>query len=218
MADKKKDSKTKTKKKATKKVPAQAGKKYSQPKKAAPVKAVKVSAKGKSQASKSTPKTVAVPVNKKKQAATKTATVKTKIKKKTAVKPAASKNAAIEEILKKKLIQDREGIIKEAKAEIARYIKGETRQIVESGMDDGDWSVLDLSEDVNFKRLAAHRERLIKIDAALAKLREGTYWICEECGEPINIERLKVMPFAIYCKDCQEKKEEMEKIGSEDEL
>lgn len=229
MADKKKVIKPVTKKMATKKKPAKAGKKPSQPKKSATVKAVKVSVKGKKPASKTaqktTPKTVAktvvkkvpVPVNKKKPTTTKTRPVKTQIKKKPASKSAAQQSA-MEETLKKKLIQDREGIIKEAKSEIARYIKGETRQIVESGMDDGDWSVLDLSEDVNFKRLAAHRERLIKIDAALGKLREGTYWICEDCGEPINVERLKVMPFAIYCKDCQEKREELDKIGSEDEL
>lgn len=219
MADKKKVIKPVTKKTATKKPPAKAGKKPSQPKKSATVKAVKVSVKGKSPASKTAQKTAAkkVVANKKKPINTKTKPVKTQTKKKISTKPAAQQSA-MEETFKKKLIQDREGIIKEAKSEIARYINGETRQIVESGMDDGDWSVLDLSEDVNFKRLAAHRERLIKIDAALGKLREGTYWICEDCGEPINVERLKVMPFAIYCRDCQEKREELDKISNEDEL
>jgi DnaK suppressor protein len=47
-------------------------------------------------------------------------------------------------------------------------------------------------------------------------LREGTYGTCEDCGEEINTERLKVLPFAIYCRDCQEKREEIEKIETEE--
>ncbi len=126
------------------------------------------------------------------------------------------RHANREELLKKQLIWNREEIVREAKSEIAKYIKGEARQLVESVLDDGDWSVIDLSEDINLRRLAAHREVLLKIDEALRKIREGTYGTCEECGEAINSARLKVLPFAIYCRDCQEKKEEMEKVESEE--
>ena len=48
------------------------------------------------------------------------------------------------------------------------------------------------------------------------KLREGTYGVCEECGGEITAERLKVMPFAVYCRDCQEKKEQLEKIARQE--
>lgn len=122
------------------------------------------------------------------------------------------------ELLRKFLIKKREEIVKEAKTEIARYLKGETKQLVETALDDGDWSVIDLSEDINFKRLETHRENLTKIDEALRKLAEGTYGICEDCGEEIPPERLEVMPFAILCRDCQEKKEEFEKLEREEML
>ncbi|HXX58371.1 MAG TPA: TraR/DksA C4-type zinc finger protein [Thermodesulfovibrionales bacterium] len=128
----------------------------------------------------------------------------------------SSRKVTQEELLKKQLIGNREEIVREAKSEIAKYIKGETRQLVETVLDDGDWSVIDLSEDINLRRLAAHREVLLKIDEALRKIREGTYGTCEECGEAINSARLKVLPFAIYCRDCQEKKEEMEKVEGEE--
>jgi DnaK suppressor protein len=114
--------------------------------------------------------------------------------------------------LRRYLINKRQDILREAKNEISKYIKGETRQLVESALDDGDWSVIDLSEDISLRQLSAHRETLVKIDETLRKLHEGTYGLCEECGEAINEGRLKVMPFAIYCIDCQESLEQMKKI------
>ena len=120
--------------------------------------------------------------------------------------------------LRKFLINKREEILREAKEEISKYIKGETRQLVDTALDDGDWSVIDLSEDISLRQLSTHRETLIKIDNALRKLDEGTYGICEECGEDINEARLQVMPFAIYCIDCQEKMEQIEKIETENIL
>ena len=120
-----------------------------------------------------------------------------------------------EAALRKELLRQRSVILGEAKKEIGRIISGENRQIVETALDDGDWSVVDLSEDISLKQLSTHRENLAKIDEALRKLREGTYGICEECGEEIDIERLKVMPFAIYCREDQEKKEIMEALERE---
>lgn len=114
------------------------------------------------------------------------------------------------------LINRREEIVKEAKAEISKYIKGETRHLVETALDDGDWSVIDLSEDISLKQLSTHRETLLRIDEALRKLEEGTYGKCEDCGEEISEKRLKVLPFAIYCIDCQEKREQLEKMEREE--
>ncbi len=119
------------------------------------------------------------------------------------------------ENLKRFLLRLREDILKEAKTEVAKYIKGETKQIVETALDDGDWSVVDLAEDISLKQLSTHRENLVKIDEALRKVDENTYGICEECGEEIPEERLKIMPFAIYCLDCQERKEMLEKLEKE---
>lgn len=120
------------------------------------------------------------------------------------------------ERLRKLLIKKREDIVKEAKSEIKKFKTGEKKQIVETVLDDGDLSVVDLSEDISLKQLSTHREMLIKIDAALRKIDDNTYGICEECGDEISEERLKILPFAIYCRDCQEKKEMMEKLEREE--
>jgi len=120
--------------------------------------------------------------------------------------------------LRRLLINRREEIVKEAKAEISKYIKGEKRQLVETALDDGDWSVIDLSEDISLKQLSAHRENLLKIDEAMRKLKEGTYGKCEDCGEEISDKRLKVIPFAIYCIDCKEKREQIEEMEKKEGL
>ncbi len=56
--------------------------------------------------------------------------------------------------------------------------------------------------------LIERSEELLKtIDGAMTRLEEGTYGICEGCGDEIPLERLKALPFAIYCVDCQQKNE-----------
>lgn len=122
------------------------------------------------------------------------------------------------ETLKRHLIRLREEIVSEAKAEIKKFKSGEKKQIVEAVLDDGELSFVDLSEDICLKQLSTHRDTLIKIDEALRKLNEGTYGLCEECGDPISLERLKIIPFATHCKDCQEKKEILDKIKQSEEF
>ena len=54
-----------------------------------------------------------------------------------------------------------------------------------------------------------------KIDAALKRLKDGTYGFCEETGEPIGLKRLIARPIATLCIAAQEKHERDEKIHME---
>jgi len=54
-----------------------------------------------------------------------------------------------------------------------------------------------------------------KIDAALKRLKDGTYGFCEETGEPIGLKRLIARPIATLCIAAQEKHEREEKIHVE---
>ena len=47
------------------------------------------------------------------------------------------------------------------------------------------------------------------IEDALARLDKGTYGVCRDCGEPIAEARLKALPFANTCRECQEQREEL---------
>jgi DnaK suppressor protein len=70
-----------------------------------------------------------------------------------------------------------------------------------------------LESDRNFLLRIRDRERKLigKIKEALARIDDGTFGICEECGEDISEERLKARPMATLCIDCKTKAEEEEK-------
>ena len=60
-----------------------------------------------------------------------------------------------------------------------------------------------------------YTKELKDIDAALRKIVEKTYGICEDCGNNIGKERLKAIPYARYCKSCTECREKKSWIGEE---
>ena len=56
------------------------------------------------------------------------------------------------------------------------------------------------------KRLALEnriRQELAGIEHALQKFEEGTYGLCDNCGQPINPERLEALPQASLCLNCK---------------
>ena len=70
-----------------------------------------------------------------------------------------------------------------------------------------------LETDRNFLLRIRDRERklILKIKEALARIEDGTFGTCEECGEEISEERLKARPVTTLCIDCKTKAEEEEK-------
>ena len=73
-----------------------------------------------------------------------------------------------------------------------------------------------LESDRNFLLRIRDRERklIVKIREALDRIENGTFGICEVCGEEISAERLKARPVTTLCIDCKTDEEEKEKIGS----
>lgn len=71
-----------------------------------------------------------------------------------------------------------------------------------------------LESDRNFLLRIRDRERklIIKIKEALERLEDGTFGICEACGEEISEQRLKARPVTTLCIDCKKKQETEEKL------
>ena len=67
--------------------------------------------------------------------------------------------------------------------------------------------------DRNFELRIRDRERklLSKIKAAIERIEEGVYGICDECGQDITPKRLEARPVTTLCIDCKTKQENYEK-------
>jgi DnaK suppressor protein len=74
-------------------------------------------------------------------------------------------------------------------------------------LDSGESSEADIQEDIEFALIQMKAETLSKIDEALGRLEEGAYGNCFECGAEIAEQRLRALPFAVRCKDCEEARE-----------
>jgi RNA polymerase-binding transcription factor len=72
-----------------------------------------------------------------------------------------------------------------------------------------------LESDRNFVLRMRDRERklLSKINEAFARIEEGNYGRCEECGGEIGIQRLKARPVTTLCIDCKSEQEARERQG-----
>ena len=70
-----------------------------------------------------------------------------------------------------------------------------------------------LEADRNFMlRIRDRESKLIKkIKQALERIENGTYGICESCGEEISVKRLKARPVTTQCIECKAKEESLEK-------
>jgi len=61
--------------------------------------------------------------------------------------------------------------------------------------------------DIMIELIQNGEEGVRNIDTALEKIEEGTFGVCELCAKKINKERLKAVPYAKLCIDCQREEE-----------
>jgi len=108
----------------------------------------------------------------------------------------------------KKILEDRRReILSEVQGKI-RGVRAETNQTkMNEVFDAGESSEADIQEDIEFALIQMKSETLNKVNDALIRLEQGIYGNCFECGEEIAEKRLRALPFAVRCKDCEEAKE-----------
>ena len=71
-------------------------------------------------------------------------------------------------------------------------------------------SVSDIQEDIEIALMQMKSETLNRVNEALGRLEVGSYGFCYECGDEISEPRLRALPFALRCKDCEEERERVE--------
>jgi len=107
-------------------------------------------------------------------------------------------------------------MLEERRREIQAEVQGRMRDVRAEGtwgskqsdvVDAVESSEADIQDEIEFALIQMKSETLNKIVDALARLEQGDYGNCFECGEEIAEKRLRALPFAVRCKDCEEARE-----------
>jgi len=110
-------------------------------------------------------------------------------------------------------------MLDERRKEIQAEVQGKMRGVREEGtwggklnevLDAVESSEADIQEELEFALIQMKSETLNKVNDALGRLERGDYGNCYECGEEIAEKRLRALPFAVRCKDCEEQREAAE--------
>ncbi|MGE3263471.1 MAG: TraR/DksA family transcriptional regulator [Bacteriovoracia bacterium] len=109
--------------------------------------------------------------------------------------------------LKKKMLAEKERLL--ASAAISR--KAEFTIATDDLADETDLTSVELSQGVVFTLREKEQRTLAAIDAALQRMEEGTYGLCEDCEDEIGAKRLEIYPTARLCITHQEEQEEKQK-------
>ena len=65
--------------------------------------------------------------------------------------------------------------------------------------------------ELSMSLVSGEQEMLYQIDDALKRLDDGSFGLCQQCGQPITMSRLRAVPYASMCITCQRAKEQQHK-------
>ena len=111
------------------------------------------------------------------------------------------------EYFRRKLIAWRESILAESKETLAA-LQNES----ENHPDIADRASSETDRAIELRARDRQRKLISKIEAALARIEDGSYGYCVETGEPISLRRLDARPIATLSVEAQERHERREKI------
>ena len=109
---------------------------------------------------------------------------------------------------KKRILEKRNEILEGLNQELSERIGKAAELKASLGSDTGDMSTLERDSNLSISFARRYWSMLRQIDQALTRVDEGSYGICEECGEKIDKKRLDILPFTLYCTRCQSRMEQ----------
>lgn len=107
-----------------------------------------------------------------------------------------------------RLKERRREMWEDIRRELGKHEDQQFTDLIQQGADPDDRSVADLLVDLNLSEINRDVDELRAIEYALARIRAGSYGICQSCGRPIAEERLRAIPETPLCIDCQARAEE----------
>ncbi|HEX6998738.1 MAG TPA: TraR/DksA family transcriptional regulator [Gammaproteobacteria bacterium] len=92
--------------------------------------------------------------------------------------------------------------------EVAKHRGQQQADLLEQA-DPDDRAVADLLSHLNLSEIDRDVDELRAIQAALGRIASGSYGICQSCGRPIGVERLRAIPETPLCVECQARAERL---------
>lgn len=120
------------------------------------------------------------------------------------------KDNARRDRLKKVLVDRKRKMWNELRDDVFRKLGSEYNSQFDTPNDLEDLSVIDAVEDLGLTISDIRKEELVRIDESLRKLDQGTYGLCDVCGNEIDEERLRIEASAMHCLKCQSELEKRE--------
>jgi RNA polymerase-binding transcription factor len=114
----------------------------------------------------------------------------------------AVRNAGIE-ILKRRIARRHAELLEETREDVERAREETYGALAGPVTDSGDRATADLLSDLDHAEISRDVRELEKLEAALARIDQGTFGKCIECGAEIAFKRLAVYPVATRCAGCQ---------------
>ncbi|MEQ8509812.1 MAG: RNA polymerase-binding protein DksA [Rhodospirillaceae bacterium] len=115
-------------------------------------------------------------------------------------------NAKQQEYFRQKLLAWRSELMKETEETLESLQDGGLQE-----PDLADRATAEMERSLELRTRDRARKLISKIEAALARIEEGTYGYCEETDEPISLKRLEARPIATLSLEAQERHERMER-------
>jgi DnaK suppressor protein len=115
----------------------------------------------------------------------------------------AKELAEVRQLLEAEATRLREEI-SEAESDIADLLRNSSDT---GGEDQADTGSKTFEREHEMSLAASHRDILGQTERALAKIEDGSYGVCESCGNPIGKARLQAFPRATLCMTCKQREE-----------
>src|SRR5271163_1473271 len=96
-----------------------------------------------------------------------------------------------------------EGIERHSEESLKRSAKDDAGDLSAYGQSMSDGGINTFDRDFVLSLVSSEQEALSEIDAAIKRIRDGTYGVCEITGKPISKERLLAVPFTRYSAEAQ---------------
>jgi DnaK suppressor protein len=124
-------------------------------------------------------------------------------------------SATVEDLASERARYDElKGMLESRRRELTEELNGRLRGVRDGaterphdGRDFGEIADTDVQDEIQFTLLEMKAEILGKVNEALARLEDGRYGYCHECGDEIAAARLRALPFAVRCRDCESERE-----------